>query len=162
MEIGICPHCGTRVMFGADQTCPSCRTPLAGGAAPRRAAEQAAFSDAGMDPRAAATPGPVNPYQSPEFYGDPHAASARPAGGGVLWILFLFSGRIPRRVYWGASIITTIMFYAAMFGLVAVFGEDSQATKRGTVTALRADDLDAPGDLHQAPGTIATNRAGGS
>jgi uncharacterized membrane protein YhaH (DUF805 family) len=68
----------------------------------------------------------LNPYQSPRYYQDePATLYERPSKRGMFWILFSFEGRIPRRVFWGATIFTTVVFYATVFSLAAIFGEDS-------------------------------------
>jgi uncharacterized membrane protein YhaH (DUF805 family) len=68
----------------------------------------------------------MNPYQSPTYSADELAGiRTRPSRRSIFWILFSFEGRIPRRVFWGATIATTLVFYAAVFSLAAVFGEDS-------------------------------------
>ena len=39
--------------------------------------------------------------------------------------LFSFEGRIPRRVYWAVSLGVMFVFYAIIFSLLMVFGEES-------------------------------------
>ncbi len=48
-------------------------------------------------------------------------------------ILFSFQGRIPRRVYWSVSILSTVTIYMAGFGLAVMFGEDASVTKMGVL-----------------------------
>jgi uncharacterized membrane protein YhaH (DUF805 family) len=72
-----------------------------------------------------------NPYQSPQadLWRDPTYGEVPERS--VMWILFSFEGRIPRRVYWGATLATTLIFYGCVFGLAFLLGEESD-----TVTIL--------------------------
>ncbi len=70
-----------------------------------------------------------NPYETPkaEFaFEDPKAPQGR-APRTLMWILFSFQGRIPRRTYWGVSLVTAAVFYGMIFGLVFALGEESPA-----------------------------------
>ena len=59
-----------------------------------------------------------NPYQSPQ--------TAVPGAAGVHTqhtmkeLLFSFTGRIPRRVYWGISLVSALIFVAIAAGAMAV------------------------------------------
>jgi uncharacterized membrane protein YhaH (DUF805 family) len=68
---------------------------------------------------------PANPYAPPIVVETTAPRNASPQREGLVWILFSFEGRIPRRVFWGVSLLYTIAFYAIVLGLVAEFGEDS-------------------------------------
>jgi uncharacterized membrane protein YhaH (DUF805 family) len=64
-----------------------------------------------------------NPYQTP-------SADPKQLGGqqpyskpSLKELLFSFSGRIPRRTYWGLSIAITVILYVVMF---ALFGIDEE------------------------------------
>ncbi len=76
-----------------------------------------------MAPQSA--PAQVNPYSTPQ--------ANLGMGSGIqpkltlTGILFSFSGRIPRRTFWGASLSVIGIFYAAMCGAMAVLGENSGA-----------------------------------
>jgi uncharacterized membrane protein YhaH (DUF805 family) len=72
-----------------------------------------------------------NPYKTPEISTQPSFDQSMAQSLTIQSILFSFKGRIPRRVYWGASIATTIVFYVVIFGLIFVFGEDSLAVTSG-------------------------------
>ena len=62
-----------------------------------------------------------NPYKSPQSDTKP-IVSKRAAPLSIRAILFGFEGRIPRRVYWGASLCITFVFYGLVVGLAAAFG----------------------------------------
>jgi uncharacterized membrane protein YhaH (DUF805 family) len=65
-----------------------------------------------------------NPFQSPQAPTGP----VRPGPErNLAWTLFSFDDRIPRRVYWGASLATLFVFYVIVFGLRMMLGEDSPA-----------------------------------
>lgn len=67
-----------------------------------------------------------NPYASPEITEDtPYHWRDRPPGKGLLWLLFSFNGRIPRRSYWGATLAVSFIFYGTSIGADVVFGEES-------------------------------------
>ena len=73
-----------------------------------------------------------NPYEAPKIdktFNDDQSPARE--GQGLKWILFAFDGRIPRRVYWGVSLAATFVFYGAVFGLVAVFGDESPVSTIG-------------------------------
>ena len=54
-----------------------------------------------------------NPYQSPQTQ-----PTQRSEDRTLSWTLFSFQGRIPRRVFWGASLISWVAF-GVIFGLLA-------------------------------------------
>lgn len=63
-----------------------------------------------------------NPYQAPA-YSVPDEYQNEPARDWTLgWILFSFDGRIPRRVYWGATIGSTVVFYGIIFAAAFLGG----------------------------------------
>ena len=73
---------------------------------------------------------PENPYEAPKV--DKTFDYEKPAVQPTLkWILFAFDGRVPRRIYWGASLSVTFIFYAVVFALVAIFGEESPVATGG-------------------------------
>ena len=126
MELETCPHCFTRVVPKADGSCPSCGKQfsaiLAGFSGPAEETfpdVQAAHEKKQLFPQASS-----NPYQSPNYLSQDEPVEKAPSRG-ILWTFFSFEGRIPRRVYWGASIVATVLFYAGVFGAVMAFGEDS-------------------------------------
>lgn len=72
-----------------------------------------------------------NPYQAPQTEFHPQFAyqeAAPPMSVGA--ILFSFQGRIPRRVYWGANILTTlgmlVVTFVAGFVAAALLGRDAE------------------------------------
>jgi uncharacterized membrane protein YhaH (DUF805 family) len=74
-----------------------------------------------------------NPYEAPKagkIFSDDSPLPPREEPT-LTRILFSFEGRIPRRVYWGVSLGVTLVFYAAIFGLIVAFGEDSPVTTAG-------------------------------
>lgn len=76
---------------------------------------------------------PNNPYQTPSS--DPLAGNSQPANLNWKQILFSFTGRIPRRVYWGYSILSTAVFYAIM-GVTIGFSEDPNPSTLGLIILL--------------------------
>lgn len=69
----------------------------------------------------------TNPYEAPAGSG---FVSDAPAPN---WssTLFSFQGRVPRRVYWGVTLVAIGLLYAIIFALIATFGEDSPAAAIG-------------------------------
>ena len=68
-----------------------------------------------------------NPYESPKDFRGPanlHYPLVSTEGN-LTWLLFSFRGRIPRRVFWGVTIVGTFAFYAAVFLVSVVFSEES-------------------------------------
>lgn len=110
MEQANCPHCLARVMVEFDESCPSCGANLRGKFPNVAGGEPEAFGEAPFIQPKPLPLGSSNPYQSPSYYSDDADYFDRPAPQGIMWILFSFNGRIPRRVYWGASILTTLAF----------------------------------------------------
>ncbi len=103
MDIITCPKCSTRVAISPDGTCPSCREPLDYPCAPR--------SDADPQPISAA---PRNGDSTSESR--IHAAvkseqlvNDQPTHFDLLWILLSLSGRIPRVIFWTASILVPLL-----------------------------------------------------
>ena len=127
MEIQVCPHCRTRVLPSADGTCPSCR----------RSVNQTPLSEwAGQfGDSAAPETDPVNPYASPKHV-DTESTRYHTTrqDRGLLWILFSFEGRIPRRVYWGAYFADVAFFYVGVLLVMSVLGEESDAGMIGILT----------------------------
>jgi uncharacterized membrane protein YhaH (DUF805 family) len=67
-----------------------------------------------------------NPYKAPQ---SPRSATqVAPANTSLTTTLFSFSGRIPRRVYWGVSIAVGLVFMIFVKILMLIFGEDSTIT----------------------------------
>ena len=127
MEQANCPHCLARVLVEFDERCPGCGADLRDAFSKSAGETERAFGEA---PFIQPKPAPLestNPYQSPSYYPEKDEGYyERPPPQGLLWILFSFNGRIPRRTYWGASILTTLAFYAGIFAVVSLFGEDSE------------------------------------
>ncbi len=67
-----------------------------------------------------------NPYAVPTFVTEVKRSARNPRHQGLAWILLSFEGRIPRRVYWAASLGSTAVYYAAVFAIVAGLGEESE------------------------------------
>ena len=66
-----------------------------------------------------------NPYQAPQFEVAPPISRATPQRQTFSWMLFSFEGRIPRRVFWGITLLNIFVFYLAVFALIVLLGEDS-------------------------------------
>jgi uncharacterized membrane protein YhaH (DUF805 family) len=75
-----------------------------------------------------------NPYDAPQFDQTLSTAASSPARQ-LTWkeILFSFGGRIPRRTFWGASILILVAYFAIVFALVMIFGDESGATSIGAL-----------------------------
>ncbi|MEJ6636315.1 MAG: DUF805 domain-containing protein [Akkermansiaceae bacterium] len=43
-------------------------------------------------------------------------------------MLFSFSGRVPRRIYWGVTLLVTVVMYAMMFGIFGIDEEKEPST----------------------------------
>jgi uncharacterized membrane protein YhaH (DUF805 family) len=66
-----------------------------------------------------------NPYQSPQADLRPTPSYEKAPERSLSLVLFSFQGRIPRRVYWGASLATLFVSYAIEFGIRTILGQDS-------------------------------------
>jgi hypothetical protein len=67
-----------------------------------------------------------NPYQSPDYTSSPTSGLAQDATKRTLtWLLFSFCGRIPRRVFWSAIVIATLVHSAAVSLVGSVLPEES-------------------------------------
>lgn len=73
-----------------------------------------------------------NPYDAPQFDQTLSTAASSPARR-LSWkeILFSFDGRIPRRTFWGASILILVAYFAIVLVLMMIFGAESGATSIG-------------------------------
>ncbi|MBI2477944.1 MAG: DUF805 domain-containing protein [Planctomycetia bacterium] len=71
-----------------------------------------------------------NPYQAPQsdigFGTDDYPVPRSRTS--ILLLFFSFAGRIPRRVFWAASLALAFVFYAVVFIAVIAFGEESAIT----------------------------------
>ena len=76
---------------------------------------------------------PQNPYQAPSS--DPLAGNQLPGKLTMQQVLFSFTGRIPRRTYWGVSIVATVVFYMIM-GVTMGFSEESDPSTFGLIIFL--------------------------
>jgi len=134
-----CPACGTVLQIPAASAAAS---PALAPAPPQPAAQPAGgesnFPDFDQPSGAASSgnefdfdspspraPANDNPFASPTAVDTSRAGQGTSAQqGGVSWILFSFEGRIPRRVYWGASILTAIVFNILFYGLLFALPPD--------------------------------------
>ena len=147
MNLVNCPNCGAQILAGAGVArCPKCaqsvRVVDSGEA--ERYSEPPTFSfPPGADPpgqyrpatsrrsgpasspfaetssSAWATTEGVNPYQSPNYETQATWQDAPPRSG-LLWILFSFQGRIPRRVFWAGEIGVRLASYAVLIPFAAL------------------------------------------
>ena len=54
-----------------------------------------------------------------------------------MWVLFSFEGRIPRRVYWGATLASTVAFFMGYFVTMLALGiEPESDASDGVFVAL--------------------------
>lgn len=140
MDTSVCPKCGTGVV--EDGTCLSCG---AVGEAPPVVANPFDADLVDDRPMTARTKEQLwsppleegkpaaNPYASPQSTDRVRYASRKSQPQGLGWILFSFQGRIPRRVYWSGSLVVTLLFYAYIFLIVVLFGDQD-----GDVDAIGA------------------------
>lgn len=122
MDTKVCVHCSTRVLPSADGICPSCRAAVSVVAQPVATSSTAAGFDRAVRHRVAEVSETVfNPYASPRS-NDVDGALEHEAqvGRGFRWMLFSFSGRIPRRTIWGVSIGMIVALYALLFLALAI------------------------------------------
>jgi len=75
-----------------------------------------------------------NPYTSPAQVDEHSHKFPTHQKMTILQTLFSFQGRIPRRVFWGASLGMGFIFYVIVFALVLILGDKSVVT--GIVTLL--------------------------
>lgn len=67
-----------------------------------------------------------NPYDPPEvdlgvaLSGSEHAVEP----SGPMWVLFSFQGRIPRRVFWGAQLVTILFWLVLLTVLSVIYGNE--------------------------------------
>jgi uncharacterized membrane protein YhaH (DUF805 family) len=134
MQTVSCPYCNDAVAPDQDGRCPRCGGVVASASKSGIFSGEAWFTDESERPPDAkrSKTESVNPYEAPASFAQWKANRGIPTRG-LAWVLFSFDGRIPRRTYWGASIAVTLAFYAFVFVLAAVFGEDSPATKAGFI-----------------------------
>lgn len=134
MDVQTCPYCHITVSLTAEGNCPSCRQFVR---EPAKKETPPVIRPASEEPyRFRETPASgatsMNPYEPPKSVTVARRSEYdRPWNRGLMWILFGFDGRIPRRAYWGASILVTFLFYAAAFALMAAFGGESDAATFG-------------------------------
>ncbi|MDB0055758.1 DUF805 domain-containing protein [Akkermansiaceae bacterium] len=69
-----------------------------------------------------------DPYQTPIT--DPSRPGLEPpySKPTLLQMLFSFSGRVPRRIYWGVTLLVTVVMYAMMFGIFGIDEEKEPST----------------------------------
>jgi uncharacterized membrane protein YhaH (DUF805 family) len=116
--------------------CPSCGKPLPPAAVvciacgyDRRTKRQHETVVFGDEPRAEAGR-PSRPRPS-------HGRSPT-AGFDLLWLLFSFEGRIPRRVFWATTLALTVGFYAALFAVFAIVPPTKENVPLALVVVLPA------------------------
>ncbi len=135
MEIRTCPNCRIDVVATATGQCPSCRKPMAIPAKMIPAKEPSSnrprveVPPVVMSPSGAVGKGPgadiTNPYLAPpEIIADrsPFASYDAQNDRSLVWALFRFSGRIPRRTYWGLILAASAVYYCCFFALLFIFG----------------------------------------
>lgn len=122
----------------AEGQCPSCRQQVPGSQTPTMPAGTTA-SPSEKPPVVMAPPGldlgasrdaadSDNPYLAPQISVKDNSSvlmSDTPPYGGLIWMLFSFRGRIPRRLYWALSIAITLAYYLSA-GAVIYATEDTQ------------------------------------
>lgn len=65
----------------------------------------------------------ANPFQAPM---EPTGAALPDPSRTIGWILTSFSGRIPRRVFWGATLSVSIVFYIAVMAISLLAGPSEE------------------------------------
>lgn len=152
----ICPYCRSSVTMTQDGNCPVCRATIGDLAGNHTKAVDSLFSDdtsaSGYLPQTSEVALPQHRLplsidekksrkltariDSPKFLSD-HNHVAAPTRStrsvilryGILWVLFSFRGRIPRRVFWCVEILRLLAVQPAAVVLVEVFGDDFQTSQ---------------------------------
>lgn len=122
MDAQMCGTCSMAVLPSADGSCPRCSMALSVVAEPVATLSTAVNADRAVQPRVAEAGDTVfNPYASPRSNDvDGTFRHEAQSGKGLRWMLFSFSGRIPRRIYWGVSIGATVALYALLFLVLVI------------------------------------------
>ena len=166
MDTAVCPCCHQRVAISEHGTCPVCNVTVNSPAGPRVESIDLLFanddpdfgvvsptnevsttthqsllamgrrpmSQEGKRLARQARSGSVN--DKPPTPNSPHHGVV--AQRGILWILFLLDGRIPRRVYWCVEILRWLAFQPLVVGLHMAIYRDGSLTDEKLALVLLA------------------------
>lgn len=132
MEIITCPNCGVNILPTQGGQCPSCRKPLAirtGKLNPCASSVPPVVMQppGSVEPNAFADTS--NPYLPPQIVLDDKSQTAPYSSNmdrGIIWVLFRFRGRIPRRTYWGWSLVSVALYYGCCAVLLTSLDENEE------------------------------------
>lgn len=132
MSIVTCPECKMRVIASVEGKCPSCRSDLA---SVILALENAPESEPAEAPPIKLRNGADSPFAPPKT----RELQAEQANHfDVLQVLFSFRGRIPRSVFWLASIMGWLAFYILLAFAEALLSEGLQVVGWVALTGFLA------------------------
>lgn len=120
MDVQVCPTCCVTVLPSSDGICPSCRSSVNVVVKPAATSPTAVGIDGALQYRVDEVGDAVfNPYAPPRSNDVDHSLQHEAqASGRLSWLLFSFTGRIPRRTYWGVLLGATAALYALLFLLL--------------------------------------------
>ena len=139
MNLTNCPHCNEQLPAVRDAFCSYCHQSLIEDTDDELLLENHVGGEGASavyrQPTAPIKPGVVdtNPYQSPQIYPPVKPTNSTFVGGGILWLLFSFQGRIPRRTYWGVSLLATLVFYGVVLSVAKFMPAPGQPTGTSSV-----------------------------
>ena len=166
MGTAVCPCCHQRVTISEHGKCPVCNAILNTPPSPRADSIDLLFAD--DEPGLAIAPSsdeaPTTTHRSPPAMDrwaktsehkrlatrpSSHSGNDKPstpvgprqgvvAQRGILWILFLFGGRIPRRVYWCVEILRWLSFQPLLIAFRLAIYRDATATDEKLALVLFA------------------------
>lgn len=121
-----CANCLVHVIPSARGICPCCHkpfVPLADRSPARDPSKPPVVVDTAISKFLQTVADATNPYQAPPAWPedtkyDVESPFAQPHD--IAWVLFQFRGRIPRRTFWGWSVLVMVMYYAAIVALVVI------------------------------------------
>ncbi|TWU39371.1 DUF805 domain-containing protein [Novipirellula artificiosorum] len=119
MDIIKCPKCSVRVAIFADGTCPSCLTQLDGGKSSH--SEVVPQTESGTT----ATDASFRETRDPSNAKTETQVDDRATHFDLLWILFSLRGRIPRSIFWAASVLGPLLFLVIWGIAISALGDSS-------------------------------------
>jgi uncharacterized membrane protein YhaH (DUF805 family) len=148
VEIQTCPNCFVKVLPSADGICPSCGQSLVvlaqtADGFPEDSGGTVSTGHQGDDgamrqkqnpwsvvaTSASSVDGHSNPFAAPARTANPVSRPLTPASGGLIWLLFSYSGRIARRHFWLASFGVLFVWYLTL-AMLASFAETQDGGDR--------------------------------
>ncbi len=129
MNIITCPYCGVNVIPNREGQCPSCHKPLANSVSEGNRPDTSVPPVIVQPPTAVASNAfadTSNPYLPPQPVLDGKSQLVTynsDVDRGIIWVLCLFRGRIPRRTYWAWSLVSVAIYYACIAALLTILDE---------------------------------------